>query len=136
MKEKYDTIVVGAGIAGLGVAAILANEGKQKVLVLDRFPVPGGRLRCYPNCPAQGWTIDTGLHFIELGAQSSAHELNSRVGKSVAWAPLIGTVQFWDGEKFEDLANRVPKRGKGKATFESLLEKIASLSHAQMGRKT
>jgi len=132
MTEKYDVIVVGAGIAGLGVAAILAKEGKHKVLVLDRFQKPGGRLRSYPNCPSEGWTIDTGLHFIELGAKSSAHELNSRVGKEVAWAPLSQTVEFWDGAKFDNLANLVPMNREDKDAFKSLLERIASLSDAQI----
>ena len=33
MNDKFDTIVVGAGIAGLGVAAILAKEARHKILV-------------------------------------------------------------------------------------------------------
>lgn len=132
MKEKYDAILVGAGIGGLGVAAILAKEGKQKVLVLDRFPTPGGRLRCYPNCPSEGWTIDTGLHFIELGAKSSVHELNSRVGKTVAWAPLSQTVEFWDGAKFANLADLVPMTREDSGAFKSLLATIASMSDAQI----
>jgi len=132
MNARYDTIVVGAGIAGLGLAAILAKEGRQKVLVLDRFRSPGGRLRCYPNCPAEGWTIDTGLHMIELGGKSSAHELNSRVGKSVAWAPLSQTVEFWDGAKFKNLADLVPMSGEDKDAFKSLLAKIASANDAEI----
>jgi prolycopene isomerase len=132
MKEKYDAIVVGAGIGGLGAAAILAKEGKQKVLVLDRFPTPGGRLRCYPNCPAEGWTIDTGLHFIELGAESSVHELNGRVGKTVAWAPFSQTVEFWDGAKFVNLADLVPMTREENRAFKSLLAAIASMSDAQI----
>ncbi|MBI5248106.1 MAG: NAD(P)/FAD-dependent oxidoreductase [Desulfomonile tiedjei] len=132
MKEKYDAIVVGAGIAGLGVAAILGKEANQKVLVLDRFPTPGGRLRCFPNYPGEGWTIDTGLHFIELGAESSSQELNSRVGKDVEWAPLSQTVEFWNGSKFVNLADLVPMNREDKAAFKSLLQTIASMSDAQI----
>jgi flavin-dependent dehydrogenase len=43
--SEYDTIVVGAGIAGLGVAAVLSKEAEQKVLVIDRFPDFSGRMR-------------------------------------------------------------------------------------------
>ena len=32
MREDFDTVVVGAGIAGLGVAALLAREAGEKVL--------------------------------------------------------------------------------------------------------
>ena len=67
MKDQYDTIVIGAGIAGLGVAAILSKEAGQKVLVLDRFSKPGGRLTNYEGYPEKGWILDVGLHLIELG---------------------------------------------------------------------
>jgi phytoene dehydrogenase-like protein len=132
MGEKYDLIVVGAGIAGLGVAAIMAKEGRQKVMVIDRFPTLGGRLRHFPDCPGQGWAIDTGLHFIELGAESSAHQLNSRVGKDVAWAPLSQTVEFWDGNKFENLADLVPMNREDKTAFKLLLQKIVSMTDSQI----
>ena len=40
--SKYDVIVIGAGIAGLGVSALLAKAG-QKVLTLERARAIGGR---------------------------------------------------------------------------------------------
>jgi len=43
-KTSYDVIVVGGGIAGLGVAAIVSAETGRKVLVLERFPITGGRM--------------------------------------------------------------------------------------------
>lgn len=132
MKERYDAIVVGAGIAGLGVAAILSKEANQNVLVLDRFPAAGGRLSCYQHHPSEGWIVDTGLHFIELGSLSSAHELNARVGKEVAWASLSRTVEFWTGSSFENLADLVPMNREDKTAFKSLLAEIASLSDAQI----
>ena len=42
MQTKYDAIVVGAGIAGLGVAGLLAKAGK-KVLLLEKNRYVGGR---------------------------------------------------------------------------------------------
>jgi len=41
MAERYDAVVVGAGLGGLSVATYLANKG-QKVVVLERHNVPGG----------------------------------------------------------------------------------------------
>ncbi|AFM28005.1 phytoene desaturase family protein [Desulfomonile tiedjei] len=132
MKEKYDVIVVGAGIAGLGVAAILAKEARQHVLVLDRFPTPGGRLSCFADYPGHGWTVDTGLHFIELGPLSSSHELNRRAGKEVSWASLSQTVEFWNGNRFQNLADLVPMNREDKTAFKSLLQTIASMSDTQI----
>ena len=45
--EQYDVIVIGAGVAGLGAAALLAKDYGQKVLVLERAPFIGGRTLSY-----------------------------------------------------------------------------------------
>jgi flavin-dependent dehydrogenase len=100
MTDRYDLIVVGAGIAGLGVAAILAKEADQKVLVIDQFATVGGRLMSYKDAPEKGWIVDTGLHLIELRERSSSNELNRRVGKKVEWAPFSKTVDIWNGQEF------------------------------------
>lgn len=42
MSAKYDSIIIGAGVGGLTVAALLAKEG-QKVLVLEQLDRVGGR---------------------------------------------------------------------------------------------
>ncbi len=47
MSKKYDVIVIGAGIAGLGSAAILSRDFKQKVLVLEKNPFIGGRVASF-----------------------------------------------------------------------------------------
>jgi protoporphyrinogen oxidase len=132
MTQKFDTIVVGAGIAGLGVASILAKEAGQKVLVVDRFPDFGGRMMTYPGCQGEGWVVDVGLHFIELGNKSSCHLLNERVGKTVAWGPFSETVEFWNGEKFMDLADLVPMTREDKDAFGVLLGKISAMTDSDI----
>lgn len=130
--KKYDVIVVGAGIAGLGVGAILAKEGKQKVLVLDRFPKAGGRTMSYDGYPGKGWRVDIGLHLVELGEKASVTELNERVGKKVEWGPFSKTVDIWDGEKFMSVAELVPMTKEEKIAFRDLLGKIATLSEEEI----
>ena len=44
MAKKYDVIVIGSGVAGLGASSILAKDFNQKVLVLEKNPFIGGRL--------------------------------------------------------------------------------------------
>lgn len=41
--SKYDVVIIGAGIAGMGAAALLAKDFGKKVLVVERAPVIGGR---------------------------------------------------------------------------------------------
>ncbi|MEN8246290.1 MAG: FAD-dependent oxidoreductase [Thermodesulfobacteriota bacterium] len=132
MKDKFDTIVVGAGIAGLGVAAILAKEAHHKVLVLDRYPSFGGRLLSYGGAPQKEWRVDVGLHMIELGEKSSATELNTRVGKTVNWGPFSKTVEIWNGKKFINVAELVPMSDEDKIAFRELLQQIAALSDQEI----
>lgn len=44
MAEKFDAVIIGAGLSGLSVAALLASEEKRRVLVLEREDYLGGRL--------------------------------------------------------------------------------------------
>jgi prolycopene isomerase len=59
-REAYDVVVIGAGIGGLSVAALLAKAGKS-VLLVERHDRPGGyahgfsRRRCH---------FDSGVHLI------------------------------------------------------------------------
>ena len=43
----FDVIVIGAGVAGLGAAALLAKDHGKRVLVLERAPFIGGRTLSY-----------------------------------------------------------------------------------------
>ncbi|HOI75673.1 MAG TPA: FAD-dependent oxidoreductase [Syntrophales bacterium] len=132
MANSYDVIVVGAGIAGLGVGAILAKEGKQKVLLLDRFPKFGGRMMSYDGYPGKGWRVEIGLHMVELGEKSSCNALNNRVGKTVQWAPFSDTVDIWNGEKFVSVAELVPMSKEDKIAFRDLMQKIATLKDTEI----
>ena len=132
MRESFDTIVVGAGIAGLGVASILAAEAGEKVLVLDRYDRPGGRLMSFPDTPGKGWKVDVGLHMTELGDASSIHELNRRVGVDVAWGPFSETVQFYHEGQFVNIAELVPMSGDERRAFVSTLRLIAEMEDAEI----
>ena len=41
IRDRYDVVVVGAGIGGLTAAALLAKRG-LKVLLLEQHYIPGG----------------------------------------------------------------------------------------------
>lgn len=46
-SESFDVIVIGAGVAGLAAAAVLAKDFGKRVLVLERAPFIGGRAVSY-----------------------------------------------------------------------------------------
>jgi phytoene dehydrogenase-like protein len=56
--QRWDVIVIGAGLGGMLAAAILARRGRR-VLVLEREQRLGGRLRSYE---VDGYVIDAGAY--------------------------------------------------------------------------
>jgi phytoene dehydrogenase-like protein len=130
--NRFDVVVVGAGIAGLGLGAILTREAGLRVLVLDRYEEIGGRLMCLGEKPAVGWKVDVGLHMIELGAKSSCTQLNERVGQKVEWGPFSKTVQIFKSGGFKSVAELVPMTDEDRQSFGALLKTIAGLTDTEI----
>lgn len=59
-SQKYDAIIVGAGISGLLSALVLSKERKN-VLIIEKSPWVGGNCRSYT---VDGFQVDTGVHAI------------------------------------------------------------------------
>ncbi|XP_070565714.1 all-trans-retinol 13,14-reductase-like [Ptychodera flava] len=60
VPDDLDVIVIGSGIGGLSVAALLARTGK-KVLVLEQHDQAGGCCHTYIE---KGFEFDVGIHYI------------------------------------------------------------------------
>jgi all-trans-retinol 13,14-reductase len=60
-KEVFDVIVIGSGIGGLSVAALLAKHAGKRVLVLERHYTAGGFTHVFRR-PGYEW--DVGVHYI------------------------------------------------------------------------
>ena len=60
IADRYDAIVIGAGIGGLTCAARLATAGLH-VLVIDQHYVAGGYATTFRRTP---WEFDVGLHYL------------------------------------------------------------------------
>jgi hypothetical protein len=48
--DHPDTLIVGAGIAGLYIARELLKGGQKRVLVVEKYPVIGGRVLSFRKC--------------------------------------------------------------------------------------
>lgn len=86
MDDRYDVVIVGGGMGGLNLAALLVTAGKR-VLVLERGPreALGGRAA---SGRLNGAAVDNGIKgLIMMGAQDEIHR---RIGK-----PLPDNVCEW-----------------------------------------
>ena len=100
MSEKhYDAIVIGAGIAGLATAALLAKDHARRVLVLERAPWVGGRALSYVGrgnvVEADGITMDAAAF-----RKSLAHA-HCYLGKCEPAIEEIFARSLLDGRTFE-----------------------------------
>lgn len=130
--ERWDVVVIGAGIAGLGAAALLSGTHGMKTLVVDRFPTYGGRLMTYKDYPQRGWVLDVGLHMVELGDKSRMHEINDLAGVEVKWGPFSESVKLFDEDGFKSLSELVPMTSEDRKEFSKTLSKIASLDDSEI----
>ncbi|MFH1538123.1 MAG: NAD(P)-binding protein, partial [bacterium] len=57
--KQADVIIIGAGLAGLSLGALLAGRGGRSVIVLEKSSAPGGRVRVVEK---DGFLLDWGIH--------------------------------------------------------------------------
>ncbi|KAM9311977.1 all-trans-retinol 13,14-reductase [Gastrophryne carolinensis] len=86
VPEKLDAIVIGSGIGGQGVAALLARAGKR-VLVLEQLGKLGG---CCHTFNEKGYEFDVGIHYIgQLNEQSPFRIMVDQLTDGqLQWAPM------------------------------------------------
>jgi all-trans-retinol 13,14-reductase len=133
-STAFDVIVIGSGIAGLGIAAILSRAGR-KVLVLERHYIVGGMTHTFTR---DGFEWDVGLHY--LGKVHDPHAPLRQIFDYVTdgaleWAPMA---PVYDKLVFGDREYELPA-GAG-AFVESLAaafpaERAAITEYVRLVRK-
>lgn len=69
-QERYDAVIIGAGLGGLSTAALLAKAGKS-VLLVERHDRPGGYAHGFRR---RNYHFDSGVHLVSgCGAQGYAN---------------------------------------------------------------
>jgi phytoene dehydrogenase-like protein len=93
-ERRWDAIVVGAGIAGLAAAALVARQGKR-VLLLEQSKSVGGRAKSRVR---DGFHFNLGAHALYQGGPAEAvlRELGVRYGGSAP--PLTGQLALKNGK--------------------------------------
>ena len=80
MKDDNDIIIIGAGIAGLSLGALLGAKTSRQVLIIEAAHHLGGRVRVVEK---DGFLLDWGIHALLLGERSSVVRVLKEVGESV-----------------------------------------------------
>jgi phytoene dehydrogenase-like protein len=99
-NKGYDVIVVGAGIGGCGVAALLAKDHGKKVLVLEKAPHIGGRVASYVG-KGDKVTID-GLELDSRGFRKSLADSRCWVSHCEPDLDTMFNKGLLDGYTFEN----------------------------------
>jgi len=78
MNKKYNYIIIGGGISGLHLGALLSQHGK--VLILEKLNILGGRARV---SIIDGFKLDFGPHPIRFGPESALGTSLLEINKSL-----------------------------------------------------
>lgn len=125
IPPKLDGIVIGSGIGGLTVAAILSKVGK-KILVLEQHDQAGG---CCHTFVEKGFEFDVGIHYIgEMAEDSVTRVLVDQLTESgLEWQRLeekYDTVILGLGEADETKRKRYSISSGRTQLIDSLVEKF------------
>jgi phytoene dehydrogenase-like protein len=76
----YDAIIIGSGVGGTGIGALLASKG-LKILLIEKNGVIGGRCSTYTK---EGFKIDVGIHSFGRTSKGPLGEILNKIGKQEA----------------------------------------------------
>jgi phytoene dehydrogenase-like protein len=104
MAEKFDAIVAGGGLSGMGVGALLAAAGK-KVIVLEKSPYLGGRATSFKY---RGFLLNVGQHAVLQGGK--VERLMEAVGRPLDDEKDKGffeELSFYEDGKYKTVMEKV-----------------------------
>jgi 15-cis-phytoene desaturase len=91
--SDVDVLVIGGGLAGLSVGALLTKQGFT-CAVLEKLENPGGRTRVDER---DGFVLDYGIHNCRYADQGAFGALFSKLGIPLQFLPIGKTRYFHDG---------------------------------------
>lgn len=95
MTNKYDYVIIGGGISGIHIGALLSQHGK--VIIYEKSHEIGGRARVEN---IEGFKLDYGVHPIRFGPNSALGESLLELDKSISFVkPGTSWAFLKNGEK-------------------------------------
>ncbi|MHA1377442.1 MAG: phytoene desaturase family protein [Candidatus Helarchaeota archaeon] len=113
---EYDAIIIGAGLSGLSLGALLASSGK-KIAIFEKNDRIGGRCQIYRR---EGFTLDWGVHFSRGAA--------SKIFKELGYSLSRGRLPFRNGFLLEDLGNIYQLPQQVRSLMKNRCMKISEIS--------
>ncbi len=92
----YDFIVVGGGIAGLELGAMLSHDG-SRLLVIEQAQHIGGRSFVHTK---DGFTLDNGIHLVRFGRKSAVAKVMRHIDREIEFVPLGDSYLVDEHNKF------------------------------------
>ena len=81
-------IIIGTGIGGSGVGALIAKESPHEVKIFEKNDIIGGRCASYfkTDSDSREWLFDVGCHIFSTCDKGPLGEILQRCGKRLEWS--------------------------------------------------
>ncbi|MDD1778214.1 MAG: NAD(P)-binding protein, partial [Candidatus Helarchaeota archaeon] len=121
-------IVIGSGIGGSGVGALISKETNHELALYEQATILGGRCASYIKKDSQGrdWKFDVGCHIFSTGEKGPLGEILRRINKPLKWSltrnpgPRIVVMGMEMSKRVTEISRkRGPDKGKGEADVKS-----------------
>lgn len=116
-QDKKKVVVIGSGVGGAGVAALLQGRGFQ-VTLLEKNDYYGGKCWSFVR---DGFVLDSGVHMFSMGASGQHGDLNRMVRGDLEWLTANPSEHLLLDGKFR------------MNLYQSLLDPRAALTNAGAG---
>lgn len=94
--EKKKVVVIGSGVGGSGIAALLQHRGFD-VTVLEKNKFYGGKCHSFDH---EGFVVDAGVHMYSRGPGGNLMAINDEVDAGIKWLLNDPTVAMRIGDQF------------------------------------
>ncbi len=117
--------IVGSGIGGSGIGALLANVGFD-VELFEKNSLPGGRFCTYER---EGFHIDVGCHIIANCENGTCGEILNQIGMPIQWTYVRNPRPvFHFMGKFINFPKDIPKLNLPNKDVSGLLKMLATIN--------
>ena len=138
MPNKYDVVIIGGGVSGLTLGAMLGKLG-YKCCIVEKEPQAGGYLAGFNR---KGFLFDTAIHWLnQFNEEGISHRCFSFIDKAYPKPKRLINIQRYQTDNFSivlntdldkvkaDFINNFPNEKKGIEKFFRHAEQLSRTSH-------